>query len=601
MRFIDLFRPRGRVLHPLEQAATIATTPIPRLDDFGYDGTAQSSQFFALDGPTPAHIEWLASLSDELGRTITRLRMEVWRRGLQIVPLHPKYCSNPDCKEGIDEEGNLDAEVTCHLCNETAVALKPDPAEKAMLEDFMEVANKTFREDLATVGERMTEEMLKHGRGYLIFNLLYEVGDTGIIDKAALKGIFAGQSGRIVPIHRIGSGLPGGKFVCIQCRMRPEYKPKEAPGRCECGYVLYEATFAQTQSIFGGTYNMYWLPEEVHEVRWPYKDGTGPVRRLWPKVSTLLMMDWYAAWALDPKRDKRPDRILVTMGGDLTSIIKQLKENAELRKKNPYAYAHLHIPSPPGGLNEVKLGAEILDFGDKEFKGQMLDLRQEFEAAVRKQYGISSLTGGDTDEKGGLGTNDSPKLRTTAQVAEDIQKTIQKGLKRLAQKLGATQWTFSFHPALEEDDARKAEDTKRWLEVATTAAGAGLEVDWRDGKPHIQNGPVRDPNQQQMMGGDEFGGEQPPGDADLMPALDDGEEGGGELSDEDFAALGEGSDGVPITQLDLPPSAEDSEETSADSEPDFIPDEGEDYEPTHSREPEEDDFIADEDDKEEKK
>lgn len=550
MGFLDLFRPRGRVIdarHPLEQAAAIATTPVPRIDDYGFDGTSQNSQFFALDGPTPAHVEWICSLSDELGRTITRLRMEVWRRGLQVTPLHPKYCEN--CREGIDDEVETEGELyECHLCGHVGVPADPDPAEKAQLEDFKSLANKLFREDLETVGERVTEEMLKHGRGYLVFNLLYITNDDGVVDEASLKGIYAGQSARIVPLHRPDTGIPGGKFICIKCRMKgTTYKPKEQPGRCECGYVLYEASHAQTASIFGGAYNMYWLPEEIHEYRWPYKDGTGPVRRLWPKVSTLLMMDWYAAWALDPKRDKRPDRILVTMGGDLTSIVSQLKANAELRKKNPYAYSHLHIPSPPGGMGEVKLGAEILDFGDKEFKGQMMELREKFEDATRQEYGLSSFSAGD-DKNGGLGQNDTPKLRTTAQVAEDIQTLQQKGLLRLAQKLGATQWTYTFHPALEEDEARKAEDQGKWLDVGVKAAGAGLQVEWRDGKVHIQNGPIMDPNQQQqMMGGgmDEFGnpvGEEGMGFDEELPALD---------MEEFDGDLGEGPDGVPVTQMSL--------------------------------------------------
>lgn len=489
MRLFDFLKPRGKTspTNALEQAATIATTPSPRFDEYWGGWVNPTASIFALDGPTPAHIEWLYGLSDEWARVCVRLRMEVWRQGLLIEPIHPLFCAT--CGEGIDDE-----KEACPGCNATGTAVAPDPMERSKLKDLLSEANKTYREGLITVGEKKTESGLKHGRSYVIFKVDYTLDEEHRIVSSAVKGVYPGNSARIIRL------VPNTTFICIWCRTQQAqmYKPETRPGRCKsCGVgYLYEAWYAQSRDIEGGSptnnAEWYWLHEEVHETRWPYTDGSSPIARLWPKASTLLMMDWYAAWALDPKKDKRPDKWLVTMGGDLTSLLSQLKTNAELRKKNPYAIAHIHIPSPPGGLGENKLGAEVLDFADTEFKGQMLELRQEFEAAIRKHYGLSSLTAGD-DQEGGLGQNDAPKVRTTAQVAESIQKAELEWLLRLTKKLGCKQWTYKFPPTLEEDGTAAAEELLKWLEVAEKASSLNLHVEWRADKPHIQDGEVKAP------------------------------------------------------------------------------------------------------------
>lgn len=525
-RLRDFFKPRGEVVvNALEQAARIANSPLPRVDDYGGDGTYMTNQFFATNGPTPAHIEWLWGLCDEWARTIQRLRMEAWRKGLVIEPIHTKYCGK--CTEGIDEENQA-----CPGCGEKGTAVPPDPSERSKLKDFLKLANPTLREDLVQVGERKTEEGLKHGRSYVAFKMDYEVDENGIVMKSIVRGVYACQSGLIVPLRNEKTGAPGGRYVCLVCRTSKEnYSPCEEPGKCpDCGKYLYEAFFGQVESVYGGQPTMFWLREEIHETKWPYTDGTSPVGRLWPKASTLLMMDWYAAWALDPKREKRPDKFLVTIGGDLKSIIEQLKVDAEARKRNPYKPSHLHIPTPAGALAENKASAMVLDLSDVEFKGQMIELRNEFEAAIRKHYGLSSLQGGDTDEEGGgLGTNKGTQIRTTAQVAESIQRAEEKWLLRLAQKLGAKQWTYKFPPALEEDEGRKAEDTTKWLDAGIKAAGAGLVVEWRAGKPYIQDGPIKPPAPPSI--GDGVGGpsdDGPPdfpggGGTDPSAADDDGD------------------------------------------------------------------------------
>lgn len=475
-------------------------TPLPRFDDYGDYSRNLSAQFWLLGGPSPEQIEWLWLRSDEWGQVVTGLTMRVWRREPEIVPVHEKYCTA--CGQGSDGSGDKG----CPMCGAGPEFLQdPDPWERRRLEDFAKLANRRSRMSLAAVGRRKTEEGLKHGRSFLIFQYEYLLdAKDGTMREAKLVGVHPGAPSRIQRLTD-DRGRPGGHFICLRCRDREAYQASGKRGRCaDCGWILHEAWFGEQVSLpadahGSGAFAAYYLPHEVAETKWPYSDGTPPIARLWPKTSGLLLMDWYAAWALDPKRDKRPDKVIVTAGGDEERIEKWVKDDAERRRTNPYALSWLHIPGPPGGFEELRVLAEVLDLGEETFKGQMPELRKEFEARIRKQYHLSPVQAGDTEQSGGL-NNEGLQIRTTAEVVEDLQNHEQQALALVAERLGVYQWTWRFPPALEEDESRVADLKQKELTVAKEAAGLGLPVRWENDRAVVSEGPVRPPQPAMMPG-----------------------------------------------------------------------------------------------------
>lgn len=502
--------PAEREAEKVRQASNAhdsAWTPQPLVDDYG---TVRADTILRslgnLDGPRPTQIEWLFLRSDEWGRTVARIGTEVWRRGIQIVPRHDKYCR--ECGSGTDDPGA--ACPTCSVDPEDVpydLFRDPDEDQRQRLRDFLDEA--TVRDHLSAreVGARWTEELLKHGRGYIVYEHTFELEADGPLQgrivRSQLQEIHTAASARMVKLQETSASddYPGTAWICLACRTRDDYSPQEEPGRCDqCANVLYEAPYAEVRSPASQDPVRYWTRMEVHETRWPYKDGSPPVARLWPKASALLLMDWYAAWALDPKRDKRPDKVLVTIGGDKASIKEWAEEDAERRKKNPYALSHLHVPTPPGGMQELGGDVQVVSLGEKEFKGQMVELRREFESGLRKQYHLSPLQGGSTEGAGGL-NNEGQQLRSTAQVAEDIHHHGEQWLNRIPDKLNVTEWRVAYPPAIEEDEGRQLDVTIKHLNAAERALKMGAEVRWEDGEARIMDGPLDEPAPDQPPGG----------------------------------------------------------------------------------------------------
>lgn len=477
--------------HPAAAAPTPGLpygTPVPNLADYG-DADGPSNSLFALFQPSPDHLNYAFLHSDEWARTIVRIRNEIWRRGLEVQPTHPLWCVA--CGVGVD-----DGRDGCPMCRAPREFLRPpDENEKQTLTQFIERAN-TLKEGLVDVGERKTEEGLKHGRGLIVFKYDITVLD-GQIHEMVLKGVHAGDPGKIVML-RDKKRRPGGAWICVLCRVKEAYKPEKQPGKCpDCKATLHEAVYAEYTTYAPGadnTANAYYLASEVHETRWPYKDGSSPATRLWPKITTLLWMDRRSANAVAPRVDFPPEKLLYTVGGDAGSIDAWMKRQYEERKKNPRRFAHLHIPSPPGGLQELKSAVGVVDLGDTVFREQQLDVREKFEQAIHAQYHVSPMQSGNTESSGGL-NNEGLQLRSTAQVAEDIQRHEEVWLRAVAEQKGVLEWTYKFPPAIEEDEARRADLTAKHLQNAKLAAEQGLTVKWVDGAAVIQDGDVEEPAQ----------------------------------------------------------------------------------------------------------
>lgn len=489
-------RDRVAGLFGIKQASAVipAETPMPRVEDslsvtVG-DGHDYSSIRQILQSE-PTKVEYLFAASTEWANTIARLRIEVWRRGVHVVPAYDRYCVL--CGQGSDGEVRDVGDpvppgepLQCENCGGIEFR-DPDPAAKKRLEDFLDSCNDEY-ESVALVGSRKVEEQLKYGRGLVVFAFDYFPSANAAkktIDKMVLRGVYAADPGKIARVRK-PTGRTGGLFVCVWCRSTDGYKAAKAPGDCECGAPLYEAWYEEQL----GRQKHYYLRNEVHETRWPFMDGSSPVTRLWTKANTLILMDWYAGAAVDPRRPKRPDKLFVTVGGDESSMEKWAKRDAEQAQKNPNKLRHLHIPAAPGGLKDLEMSAFVLDFGDKEFRGQMMDLRQDFADSVRKFYFISQVQGGDSEGTGGL-NNESQQLRSTGDVTEDLKEHEEDWLDKIPAYLGTDEWRVEF--MADEDTSGDAETVLKQLEVAEKAAGLGLNVQWIGDTAHIKDGPVEKP------------------------------------------------------------------------------------------------------------
>lgn len=515
----------GVILQATSAPGLGGSTPIPRVFDFGDFGTGFSNQFYALGAPAPENVEWMFLRSDEWSRVVVRLTSDVWRNGLNIVPTCQKVCSRGHRIKT--------ANVTQCPCGDAQLR-DPDPGQREVLEAFAEEADRLEHDPIEKVGRRKTMEGLKHGRSYIVYHFNYEWNDAapgqngssganGTVKRMSLEQIHVPSSGRFQRwVDK--DGRPGGKYMCLRCRNAGRVHVTDEPEVCkQCGGITYEVCYFETP-FFQASYVaaapgiasalMWYAPWEVDETKWPYEDGSAPIARIWAKVAFLLLADWYAAWALDPARDKRPDKILAAIGGSKEGIKDWIKEMNDLLQKEPYSLQVFHIPPPPGGLGEFKADAKVLDLGETNIKGNLPEMRRDFTQAIMAQYHRAPVQGGDVEASGGL-NNEGLQRRVASEVVEDLQAS-ESWPKRLAKKLGVTEWTYEFPPAHEEDEGRVADVVLKNLDIAVKARDLGLSVKWEEGEAVIEDGDIEAP-MQPPLGGGQLGNPGVAGEEDLLP------------------------------------------------------------------------------------
>lgn len=464
-------------------------TPPPRVEDAvvataGVEGHDYSSIRQLLQSE-PAKIEYLFAQSTEWATVVARLRMETWRRGVHVVPAHDRYCAL--CGQGQDGEVRQvgdprppDEALQCESCGGIEFR-DADPAEKHRVEEFLKDCN-AEHDTIGLVGGRKLEEQLKYGRGYVVFAFAYTMKESKAIDRMVLKGVYPGDPGKLAPVKR-KNGRRGGAFVCVWCRGRENYQAATAPGAChQCQAPLYEAWFVENN----GAQRLYYLRNEVHETKWPFLDGSSPVTRLWTKANTIILMDWYAGAAVDPRKPKGFGKVLVTMGGDEAAMEKWAQRQAEKRKKDPNKVVHLHIPAPPGGLADLKMGATVLDLTDTEFRAQLPELRKAFEESIRKAYFLSEIQMGSSEGLGGL-KQETQGMKSTGDVVEELKEHEVPWLDLIPAYLGASEWRVEY---VEDEETSNADDVLKQLDIAAKATDLSLSVEWIGDTAHIKDGPV---------------------------------------------------------------------------------------------------------------
>lgn len=475
-------RPKGHI-EAVPQQSRPDYTPIPVTDDWGTLGNPRTDPRNTHVMPTAFETEHLYLRCDEWADTVHKLVGEVWRRGIEVAPVHDLVCDT--CGEAVN-----DSDKACVFCGDQASFRPPDEEGRLILEDFMHAANREERRSLGEEGMRKTEEMLKHGTGFIVIRYEYTRRPDGTILTARPVSVKAASGGRMRRLRK-ENDTPGGWYVCIECRPKPGYQAQRVHGPChQCkSRVTYEAWYGETDHVESELPVKFYLPNEVEETSWPYQDGSPPVVRLRNKIWFLVNSDMYAAAAVDPDKPYRPDVMLITMGGDADKMYAWAKRDAEEAAKNPTKLRHLHLPSPPGGFGDLKMGAEVANLGDIHIRGNIPDIRDNCVRRIRAHYGIAPVKGGDTEAGGGL-NNEGLQLRSESAVAQDIQTRESTWLKRLAQRLGVIEWTYRFKPPLEEDDSRAAEAEQKNLDVAQRASALGLKVRWVKGKARISDGEV---------------------------------------------------------------------------------------------------------------
>lgn len=470
----------------VEQASTSpATTPRPiELDEFGAP-VGDVSELYKVKIPEPDHIELLFLVSQPIASSIKRLTGEVWRQNLLIRPVFGLKCITCGAETDTDAQN-------CPSCAAPRGYLRvPDKAQRQLLEEWRTNANEQA-EDVEDLGRAFEFDANKHDQIYPVFRFEYTLDEAGIIRESRLAEVRRGEP-RVMRVVRDVKGRWGNKyFICLQCRNREGYKAESERRPCaSCGKATYDAWFLELKSSGGQDHAAYYLPSEVVYRTFHY-GGTSPFSRLWDMAVFLLWSNKYAVFAFDPRRDKRPERILAIMGGQAEAIEKWLKTDADKRRRNPYRLATLHLPIIGSGT-EARPDAKVLDLGDVEIKGQTPVLRQKFEEAIRAEYGIPPIAAGDTEASGGL-NNEGLQLRSMSQVVQDHQRQHKFWLDHLRDVLGVTDWEYTFDQGLPEEEAIDTDTILKKLDVAAKASQLGLSVTWTDGEPRILDGPIRASN-----------------------------------------------------------------------------------------------------------
>lgn len=464
----------------IQQAWTIT----PDAADLGDVAAAEhdAAGIFQVTAPSPAHIEAVSLICEELSDVMKVIRQEVWREGVVVESTFQGQCT--ECMRLVDDTG-----VDCPYCNAPRDAIRePDIDGRKVLEEKAKRVNQDG-ESLLKLGQQLTEDANKHGRGYVVYQYRRQLDERGVIIGKTLSELRRASPWNMVALQHEARGRRGGAYVCLKCRNDPKYKPETMRKPCStCGSVVYEAWWRQEV----GESTTYFLPDEVHEVKWHYPDGSSPITRLWVKILTLLWMDRYAFYAFDPNRGKAPGKTLVTWGGDGKSIKSWADRDAEKRKKNPYRLSHIHLPSSGGPIQDKDgLGATVLDVGDEEIKKQSPELYERHLQAIRRTYGVSPLRAGDASTSGGL-NNESQQLRVEAQQAQAVQKAHLEWMNLAAKRWGIHEWQYDFPDLIEEDEVMEASAVKEQLEVARLAKDQGLEVRWEKGQAVISDGEVKE-------------------------------------------------------------------------------------------------------------
>lgn len=475
----------------LEAAAGLVTTPNPGLLD-DYKSLIDPRQLLRVTQPSPEMVEALFQESHELGATAKSFRNQVWRQGVIVQGAFGYRCDQ--CGFTTDE---VPEEGACEGCNASGDHVRPpDQEQRNAAEQLVREVNR-LGQGIEDLGRLLEDDANKHGNTYVVLRWSFVLDPNGIIISMRFHEARRGDA-RYFGIVADDAGNLGGKyFICLRCRGQSRYEPEKTSAPCHaCGGATYDAWFVEESSGSSGgrlVRRNYYLPVEVKwEEDWHYPTGRGglsPAQKLWHKAIALLWMDRYVSYAFDPRRDKRPEKILVTIGGDEKSIEKWAAADAARRAKNPYAISHLHIPVIGLG-GEAKADAKVIDLGDAVIKGQSMDLRKKFEQSIWAEYGVMPIQMSDVAGGGGL-NNEGLQVRVGSQVVAFHHRLHEQWIRTVLQAKGVSDWVIVFPPPMEEDEGREADVKLKDLDVAVKASReAGLQVEWAQGKPKIHDGSV---------------------------------------------------------------------------------------------------------------
>lgn len=471
---------------PARVAGSTVDTPRPQdLDEYGQP-QSDVNTLFAIKTPEPDHIELFCLVSTEAGDAIATVRSNVWEEPLRVRPRFALKCLA--CGNETDKKVDL-----CPSCFAPADQMRePDEAQKNILAQWQADLNEEG-DTLENFGGDIEDAGNKHNRCFIVFRYRHDLEQDGRIRASYLDEIRLGDPRVFHRIKDKDNRVGGRYFVCVRCRGEVKnYKAMETRGPCRhCRGVTYDAWYVELGAGHGGKdARAYYLPNEVfYEDTFHSPRGSSPFSRVWDKGVALLWMDKYVVFAYDPRRDKKPGKVGVIVGGDRAAIKAWVGEDAARRRENPYAASWLHIPHN-GATADSRPDVKTVDLDDETIKGQSMELRDRFERWIRKTFGLTDVSGPGGAESGGGLNNEGLKLRVEATRVRHHQRIHQRWLDRLADALGVYDWRYEFEGTLEEEDAMDATTLGQTLDNAKKAADMGLTVRFVDGRVIIQDGEV---------------------------------------------------------------------------------------------------------------
>lgn len=439
--------------------------------------------------PYPKH--WLYHLTkdiDALRLPIYVLKREIFRNGVEIMPLFRYRCKNCDMEYSarpIDFQSNKEV---CSECGGRDFDT-PVPAQRKVLAKLLKNKQNDNGQGFLDIAKRIEMDLDIADEGYWLLLFTYEYDADGNITKKILKEMIAMYPPEAyLMMDRDGKFGYNDKneaiFICpnFDHRAKPitlskdalKNKTEDRPRCPQCGVKCLRCII-QASSIYGAQIpnpkRIYYGEGEVVMGNGKYwtdlGNGYSIIYTVWSKVMSMGYMDEYVRKYFDKMRP--PKGLLVIGSKNYASLLKAWDKIKTDAKIDPYSLHPLMVELDKGGRNMVQYVNLTGTLEDLKF----IDVRDEFRRTIGALYGVMNLFSGDLPN--GWNQEGLQAMVTNRAVESGQGHLEEKFFDPIARMLGVTDWVIRFKSNEEMDDMR--DEQLRGQKIANAAQMQGMNFE----------------------------------------------------------------------------------------------------------------------------
>jgi len=443
------------------------------------------------------HLEALGLDGFEVAKSIQKRRDEIFRNVFPL--LSPRF--EEKCRE-CDAEYDRDVGGECPVCGGST--RPPDEAEKLDARRFFQRVNREGQ-SLRELYETCEDDHGRIGVGMHVIQYEYVVAsgdatalggplfDRGEVIRKKPDELIRADPKRVVPVTDEDGRIGGWKWACPIHRDDDRGRVKQSEwedGRRTCGICgseLREVHYAEKAHVRSSTVDKLFLEDEV--IDWAYYfprqhglDGLSPVHHVWMKQAILHWMDVYAGAFYDPSSDRYPNKFMVVHTTNADAWERNFEESEDEAEENLYANSIFVNEYAADSKSTPEL--QVVELMDDELLGQNESIKKQYKSDIRTQFGVTDVFDSELDDAGGL-NNEGLQLEVTDRAIASAQRDLAAGpLDELMKRLGFHDYEIRFVP--QQDDA--PEELEQKISAGESAAGAGLDAEFRDGEVDVKDG-----------------------------------------------------------------------------------------------------------------